>query len=133
MSATILRPPHEQPNTSMDIVYLYGLRLETIIGIWEWERQVKQTLIVDLDLGTDVSRAGRSDAIEDTVDYKSVAGRLAKLAEENNFFLVEALAENISEILIAEYGIEWVRIRINKQGALSDVRDVGVIIERGRA
>lgn len=117
----------------MDIVYLYGLRLETIIGIWEWERQVKQTLIVDLDLGTDVSRAGRSDAIEDTVDYKSVAERLATLAEENNFFLVEALAENISEILIAEYGIEWVRIRINKQGALSDVRDVGVIIERGRA
>ena len=117
----------------MDIVYLHGLRLETIIGIWEWERQVKQTVIVDLDLGTDVSSAGRSDAIEDTVDYKSVAKRLAKLAEENNFFLVEALAENISEILIADYGIEWVRIRVNKQGALSDVRDVGVIIERGRA
>lgn len=116
----------------MDIVYLHGLRLETIIGIWEWERQVKQTLVVDLDLGTDIAQAASSDAIEDTLDYKAVANRLVKLANESEFLLVEALAENISAILINEFGIEWLRIRINKQGALTGVRDVGVIIERGR-
>jgi dihydroneopterin aldolase len=116
----------------MDIVYLHGLRLETVIGIWAWERQLKQTLVVDLDLGTDIARAGRSDAIEDTIDYKAVSKRLIALAQKSKFFLVEALAENIAVILIAEFNIEWVRIRINKQGALADVRDVGVIIERGR-
>ncbi len=116
----------------MDIVYLHGLRLETIIGIWEWERQVRQTVVVDLDLGTDIAQAASSDAIEDTVDYKEVANRLVKLANESEFLLVEALAENISEILINDFGVEWLRIRINKQGALTGVRDVGVIIERGR-
>ena len=116
----------------MDIVYLHGLRLDTIIGIWEWERQINQTVVVDLDLGTDISRAGISDAIDDTIDYKAISERLILLAQESKFFLVEALAEKISAILIGEFNIEWVRIRINKQGALADVRDVGVIIERGR-
>ena len=116
----------------MDIVYLHGLRLETIIGIWDWERQVKQTVVVDLDLGTDIAKAASSDAIQDTVDYKAVANRLVKFANESEFLLVEALAENISAILLNEFGIAWLRIRINKQGALTGVRDVGVIIERGR-
>ena len=115
----------------MDIVYLHGLRLETVIGIWDWERKIKQTVLVDLDLGTDIARAGESDAIEDTVDYKAVAKRLMSFAEESDFLLVEALAENIARILATEFGIPWVRIRINKQGALRGVRDVGVIIERG--
>ena len=116
----------------MDIVYVHGLRLETIIGIWEWERQVKQTVLVDLDLGTDIAKSASSDAIEDTVDYKAVANRLGKLANESEFLLVEALAETISAILISEFGVEWLRVRINKQGALKGVRDVGVIIERRR-
>lgn len=117
----------------MDIVYLHGLRLETVIGIWDWERQIKQTIVVDLDLGTDISRAARSDAIEDTIDYKAVAKRLVSFAEDSNFLLVEALAENIAEILATEFAIPWMRIRINKQGALGGVRDVGVVIERGDA
>ena len=121
-----------QSNIAMDIVYVHGLRLETIIGIWEWERQVKQTVLVDLDLGTDIAKSASSDAIEDTVDYKAVANRLVKLANESEFLLVEALAETISAILISEFGVEWLRVRINKQGALKGVRDVGVIIERRR-
>jgi len=120
-------------NIAMDIVYLHGLRLETIIGVWEWERQLKQSVVVDLDLGTDISQAGSSDSIEDTIDYKSVSTRLIKLAAESEFSLLEALAESISAILLGEFKIEWVRIRINKQGALREVRDVGVIIERRRA
>jgi dihydroneopterin aldolase len=115
----------------MDIVYLHGLRLETVIGIWDWEREIRQTVVVDLDMGTDISRAGRSDAIEDTVDYKAVAKRLMNLADESEFFLVEALAERIAEIVIGEFGIPWTRIRVNKQGALRGARDVGVVIERG--
>ena len=115
----------------MDIVYIHGLRLETVIGIWAWERHVKQTIVVDLDMGVDISGAGESDAIDDTVDYKAVAKRLTRFATESKFLLVEALAENIATILREEFDITWMRIRINKQGALRDVRDVGVIIERG--
>lgn len=119
-------------NIAMDIVYLHGLRLETVIGVWGWERQLKQTVVVDLDLATDIAQAGRSDAIEDALDYKAVSSRLIRLASECEFYLVEALATRICEILITEFDIEWVRVRINKQGALREVRDVGVIIERGR-
>jgi dihydroneopterin aldolase len=116
---------------SMDIVYLHGIRLETVIGIWDWERQIKQTVVVDLDMGSDISRAAESDALKDTIDYKAVAKRLMNLADDSDFFLVEALAEEIANILISDFGIPWVRIRINKQGALRGVRDVGVVIERG--
>ena len=115
----------------MDIVYLHGLRLETVIGIWDWERETRQTVVVDLDMGTDIARAGHSDAIEDTIDYKAVAKRLMSFADESEFFLVEALAEGIANIVINEFSIPWTRIRINKQGALRSVRDVGVVIERG--
>ncbi len=115
----------------MDIVFLHGLKLNTVIGLWEWERHFKQTLIVDLDIGADLNAAGRSDAIDDTVDYKSIAKRMFKLADEHNFLLVEALAARMADILLNEFKLRWVRIKINKQGAVRQVRDVGVIIERG--
>lgn len=116
----------------MDVVFLHGVRIDTVIGIWEWERRLKQTLILDLDMGTDLSRAGHSDAIEDTIDYKAVTKRIFKLADERAFFLVEALAETLAQILLVEFGLVWVRIKINKKGAVRQVRDVGVIIERSR-
>ena len=116
----------------MDIVFLHGLRIDTVIGIWDWERKLKQTLILDIDMGADLSIPGRSDNIEDTIDYKSVTKRIFRLAEESSFLLVEKLAETIAEILREEFQIPWVRICINKQGAVRQVRDVGVIIERGR-
>jgi len=116
----------------MDIVFLHGLRVDTVIGIWDWERRLKQTLILDLDMGADLSIPGRSDSISDTIDYKSVTKRIFKLADESAFLLVEALAENIADILLNEFGLSWVRIKINKQGAVRQVRDVGVIIERRR-
>jgi 7,8-dihydroneopterin aldolase/epimerase/oxygenase len=116
----------------MDIVFLHGLRIDTVIGIFDWERQLKQTLILDLDMGADLSRAGRSDAIEDTIDYKAVTKRIFRLADEHAFLLVEALAENLARILLEEFGLMWVRVKINKKGAVRQVRDVGVIIERRR-
>lgn len=115
----------------MDIVYLHGLRLETVIGVWDWERHIRQTLIVDLDMGADVSRAAASDSIDDTIDYKTVADRLIEIGKESSFALVESLAERIAGELTGALGIPWVRVRITKSGALRGAREVGVQIERG--
>ena len=117
----------------MDIVFLHGLRIDTVIGIWDWERRLRQPLVLDLDMGADLSIPGRSDSITDTIDYKAVTKRIFRLADERAFQLVEALAEAIAAILLTEFGLLWVRIKINKQGAVRQVRDVGVIIERRRA
>ena len=116
----------------MDTIFLSGLTAECIIGIWDWERQFRQTLEIDLDLGTDIRQAARSDSIDDTLDYKAVTKRVMRLAEEGGFLLVERLAETIADTLFAEFGVLWVKIRINKKSAVRQVRDVGVQIERSR-
>jgi len=116
----------------MDIVYLTNLRIETIIGIYPWERRLKQTVVLDLEMGADIRKAGKTDAIEDTLNYKDVAKRIIGFVENSQFKLVEALAEGIADILLNEFQIPWLRLKVNKQGAVSGVRDVGVIIERGR-
>lgn len=116
----------------MDIVYLSDLRIETTIGIYDWERRTRQTVILDIEMGTDISKAAASDKIEDTLDYKAVAKRIIAFVGESEFGLVETLAERISDILLNEFSIPWCRLRLNKQGAVKGVRDVGVVIERGR-
>ena len=128
--ASLANSPVEIP---MDIVYLHGLSLDTLIGVWEWERKVKQKIVVDLDLGMDILPAAKSDTIDDTTNYQAVATRLVKLADESSFRLVEAFAEAIADVLLSEFSIAWVRIRVNKQGAMREARSVGVIIERGQA
>ena len=115
----------------MDIIYLNDLRIETIIGIYDWEREVKQTISLDLEMGADIRKSALSDDIEDTLNYKAVAKRLIKFVEESEFQLVETLAERITEIILNEFNVPWVRLRVNKQGAVRGARDVGVIIERG--
>lgn len=117
---------------AMDIVFLHGLRVDAVIGIWDWERQFKQTLEIDLDMGTDIRPAAASDSIEDTIDYKSVTKRVMQLAETSGCLLVERLAQLIADTLFAEFGILWVKVRINKKSAVRQVRDVGVMIERQR-
>jgi dihydroneopterin aldolase len=116
----------------MDIIYLKDLRIETIVGIHEWERHTKQTVVVDVELAGDVRRAAGTDRIEDTIDYKAVALRLAEYAAESRFCLVETLAERLAGILLEEFGVQWCRLRLNKKAAVREVRDVGVIIERGQ-
>jgi len=116
----------------MDIIFLNDLRIDTIIGIYDWERQAKQTVILDIEMGTDISKAAKSDAIEDTINYKEVAKRLFSFIGESEFELVEKLAESITDILLNEFDVPWCRLRLNKQGALRGVRDVGIIIERGK-
>ncbi len=115
----------------MDIIYLNDLRIETIIGIFDWERRVKQTVSLDIEMGADIRKAASSDAIDDTLDYKAVAKRVIGFVAESEFQLVETLAERITGIILDEFDVPWVKLRLNKQGAVRGARDVGVIIERG--
>ena len=115
----------------MDIIYLHDLKIECIIGIWEWERRIKQTIIIDLDMAADIRRAAASDKIEDTLNYKAISKRLIDFVGNSQFKLVETLAEKVAELLLAEFKILWVRVRINKKGAVRGAGNVGVIIERG--
>lgn len=115
----------------MDIVFLHDLKVECVIGIFDWERRIKQTLHVDLDMAADVRRAAASDAIQDTLDYKAVAKRVMEFASNSRFQLVETLAEKIAGIVLTEFQVPWVRVRINKQGAVRNADGAGVVIERG--
>lgn len=115
----------------MDIVFLRGLRIETVIGIYDWEKEIKQPVILDLEMSTDVARAAASDRIEDAVDYKAVSKRLKQFVGTGRFELVETLAERCAEIIRHEFGVRWVRLSVNKTGAVTDALDVGVVIERG--
>jgi dihydroneopterin aldolase len=115
----------------MDIVFLRDLKIEAIIGIFDWEREIKQTLSLDLEMAADVAKAAKTDAIEDTLDYKAVAKRLIEFVGQSEYKLVETLAERVAEIVLSEFDVTWVRLRVNKPGAVRYAGDVGVIIERG--
>lgn len=115
----------------MDIIYIRELEIETTIGIFEWEKAVRQTVSLDLEFSTDNRRAAASDKIEDALDYKRICKRIIGFVEDSRFELVETLAEEIVRVLQEEFGIAWVRLRLGKPGALRGSRDVGVVIERG--
>jgi dihydroneopterin aldolase len=116
-----------------DRIFLRGLAIECIIGFIEWERRIKQTVVIDLELPVDCRRAARSDEVADTLDYKQVAKRVIAFVSESEFKLVETLAERIATLIILEFGIEWVGVGVNKPGAIRGSRDVGVLIQRRRA
>jgi dihydroneopterin aldolase len=116
----------------MDTIFLSGLTTDCIIGIWEWERRVKQKVVIDLEMAADIRRAAATDSIEDTLDYKRVSKRLLQFVGESSFQLVETLTERIAQIVVTEFGVPWVRVRLNKQGAIRGSRDVGIQIERRR-
>jgi dihydroneopterin aldolase len=120
------------PTHADDRIFLRGLTAECIIGFIEWERRVKQTVVVDLELPVDCGRASVSDDVADTVDYKRVAKRVLAYIEASEFKLVETLAHRLAMLLLEEFGLEWVRISLNKPGAIRGSRDVGVVIERKR-
>ncbi len=120
-------------DTNGDVIFLRGLTAECIIGFIDWERQVKQTVVLDLTLPVDCTRAAASDTVEDTVDYKQIAKRTLAFVEASQFKLVESLAHKLAMLLLAEFGLEWVRISVNKPGAIRSSRDVGVTIQRRRS
>ncbi len=115
----------------MDIIFIRELRIETIIGIYDWERNIKQPVVLDLEMATDISKAAASDHIDDTLNYKAVAKRLIAFVENSNFELVETLTEKIADIILQEFGVAWVRVVLNKAGAVRGASGVGIIIERG--
>jgi dihydroneopterin aldolase len=116
----------------MDVVFLRELRIDTVIGIYDWERRIKQTISLDIDMATDVARAAAGDAIEHALDYKAVAKQLIEFVGASRFKLVETLAEACAELVLNEFDVSWVRIKLDKPGAVRGSASVGVIIERGR-
>ena len=115
----------------MDIVFIRDLRIDTVIGIYDWERRIRQTVVLDIEMGTDIRPAAQTEVIDDTLNYKDVAKRVIEFVQDSEFQLVETLAEACVQIIRQEFGVRWVRLTLNKQGALRGARDVGVIIERG--
>lgn len=114
----------------MDIIFLHDLRVETIIGIFDWERRIRQTISVDLEMAADVRKAAAGDSIEQTLDYKAVAKRLIGFVESSDFGLVETLADEIARLVVTEFEVPWVKVTLHKPGAIRGAKDVGVIIER---
>ena len=117
----------------MDKIFLKELTTETVIGIFDWEREVKQTIAIDLEMSADIRRAARTDRIDDTLNYKGVAKRLLSFVAESRYQLVETLAEEIARLVLTEFGVEWVKVTLHKPGAIRHSKDVGVMIERSKA
>jgi dihydroneopterin aldolase len=117
---------------SGDRIFLHGLTAECIIGFIDWERRVRQTVVLDIELPVDCRQASITDEVADTLDYKKVAKRVLAFVEASEFKLVETLAHRLALLILEEFAVEWVRISLNKPGAIRGSRDVGVVIERTR-
>jgi 7,8-dihydroneopterin aldolase/epimerase/oxygenase len=115
----------------MDIVFIEDLRIETVIGIYDWERQIRQVVALDLEMAFDNRKPAASDKIADTLDYKAVSKRLIAFVEAAHYELVETLAEQCARIVREEFGVSWLRLRLAKPGAVRGSKAVGVVIERG--
>lgn len=115
----------------MDIIFLGGLEIETIIGIYDWERITKQKVILDIEMAFDIGKAAETDDIAYTLDYKTVSKRIVSFVENSEFYLVEKLIVEVANIIRNEFGVSWVKITLNKKGAIRGASDVGIIIERG--
>lgn len=116
----------------MDIIFLRDLEIDATIGIFEWEKRIKQKVRVDLEMATDIAKAANSDSIKDTLDYKAISKRVQQFVEDSRYELIETLIEKVAEILINEFNIPWVRVTVSKPGAVRGSRDVGITIERGK-
>lgn len=117
----------------MDKIFIHALKTEAIIGIYDWERQVKQTVLIDVELSADIRKAALTDAVADTLNYKAVAKRILGFVDASQFHLVETLAEHIAMLVIEDFGVSWVSIALSKPGAVRSSRDVGVALQRDRS
>lgn len=116
----------------MDIVFIRDLRVDTIVGVYDWERQIKQTLVFDIDMATDIHRAAATDNLQFAVNYHAVSLRVASYVESNHTALIETLAEDVAALIRTEFNVPWVRLQLTKPNAVLGARSVGVIIERGK-
>ena len=116
----------------MDTVYVHGLTVDTVIGIFDWEREIRQTVVLDVEMAVDISPSAATEDIDRTVSYKDVSDRLTQFVEQSEFLLVETMAEQIAGLILMEFAVPFVRIKLGKPDAIANARDVGVIIERGQ-
>ncbi|MBS3960000.1 MAG: dihydroneopterin aldolase [Xanthomonadaceae bacterium] len=116
----------------MDKVFIEALEIECVIGIYDWERRIRQPIVLDIEMGFDNRRPAASDAIGDTLDYKAVSKRLIEFVGQSDFGLVETLAERCAAIITGEFGVPWVRLKLSKPGAVRGAKAVGIVIERSR-
>ena len=119
-------------NNQPDTIFLRDLRVDTVVGVWQWERKIRQIVSIDLEMGVDIPKAAATDRIEDTLNYKDVAKRVQQFVTESEFQLVETMAEKIAEHVLTEFDVPWIDVRINKPGAIRNAADVGVQIHRSR-
>ena len=114
----------------MDKIILTDLRIDAVIGIWDWEKRNPQTISIDLEMQTDTKKASQLDSIEDALDYKAVSKRVKQFIQASQFNLIETLAENVATIILEEFDVQWLKLRISKPFAIRNSRNVGVSIER---
>lgn len=114
-----------------DIVFIRQLKVDTVTGVYDWEREIKQTLVFNLEMAADIRPAGVSDRVEDALDYSAVATRIKDVVENSQYQLLEALAEKLVTTLQQEFNLSWLRLRVSKPGAVADAEDVGLLVERG--
>lgn len=115
----------------MDLVFIRDLRVDTIVGVYDWERQIKQTLVFDIDMATDIHRAAVSDDLQFAVNYHAVSLRVSSYVEAHHTALIETLAEDVAKLILTEFKVQWVRLQLTKPNAVLGAKSVGVIIERG--
>lgn len=116
----------------MDIVFIEDLRIDTTIGIYDWERKIRQTLAFDIEMSTDIRKAAETDDIEYALNYKAVSKRIKQFVEDSQYLLVETVAEKVAGLIIDEFGVDWVRLTLHKPGAVRGSKSVGIRIERGQ-
>jgi len=114
----------------MDKIILTNLKIDAVIGIWDWEKRNPQTISIDLEMQTNTKKAAQSDAIEDALDYKAVSKRVKQFAQASQFNLIETLAEKIANIILEEFDVKWLKLRISKPFAIRDSKNIGICIER---
>lgn len=117
---------------ALDIIFIEDLRIETIIGIYDWERETKQTISLDIEMAADNKKPASSENIDDALNYKAVAKRMIAYTEDSQFQLVETLSERLVGIIMSEFNVPWCRLKLSKLGAVTGSRSVGVVIERGQ-
>ena len=116
----------------MDLIRIRGLRVETLVGVHDWERKVPRPVVVDLELATDAARAAKSDQLKDALDYHAVAQAVGAFAGAAKFQLIETLAQRLAEKLQQDFGLAWLKLELHKPGAVAGAADVSVVIERGK-
>jgi len=116
----------------MDIVFIQGLKIDTVIGIYDWEREIRQDIVLDIEMSADIKKASETDHIDQALNYKAVSKRLIEFVKNSEFQLVEPLAEKICEIIIGEFNVEQVKLTLNKGEAVTGADGVGVIIKRSK-